>query len=135
MLLRRHCPADQHYKIVLEDGVETTEDSNDIDPSQYVSFISPVLLLGYSFFARLRSNLHFSRSLPFPQSNPPFFRPSDRSRPRPFPFLVAPPQHHLQWILHHVRIRVPYIASSCPSPQIITCHVYFPMTMKCLTST
>ena len=27
-LLKRHCPADQHCKIVLQDGVETTEDSN-----------------------------------------------------------------------------------------------------------
>ena len=27
-LLKHHCPADQHCKIVLQDGVETTEDSN-----------------------------------------------------------------------------------------------------------
>ena len=27
-LLKHHCPADQHCKIVLQDGIETTEDSN-----------------------------------------------------------------------------------------------------------
>ena len=35
-------------------------------PSWHISSVSPVLLLGYSFFAGLRSSLHFSRSLLFP---------------------------------------------------------------------